>query len=74
MNIDKGIPIPIGSHNGSCKYSGDKMEVGDSIFVAAGSVKDSYRISLSGTLNKKHKPKKFTSRSVEGGTRIWRIE
>jgi len=47
-------------------------EVGDSIFVAEG---NSNRVGAAGRNAAKSKPGiKFTTRTVEGGVRIWRIK
>lgn len=78
--IDKGVPLPRPSRGGrQKKYPFDAMQVGDSLFMPA----DPQRVEIVRTIvflcakryAKKHAPRwRFTSRKVEGGIRIWRIE
>jgi hypothetical protein len=66
FEIEKNIPFP--SRHG--KYPFGDMEIGDSIFVPGMRVTD-----LSSSLAyQKQFGKKFISRTVNGGTRIWRKE
>ena len=71
IEIEKNIPISkTTSGTGSSRYPWNLMDIGDSFFV-----KDVKRSSISaqastaGTIA----GKKFITRSVEGGTRIWRV-
>lgn len=66
--IEKGIPIP--EARTSSKYPFHEMEVGDSFFVEKAGLQSVYSI-LTRT-NKKHAPKHWISRTVDGGVRIWR--
>ena len=72
--IDKGIPIP---HPRQCGrmpyYPMDTMDVGDSFLVPDSNVKGR-ATALVSSANKRHAPKRFTSRKVTGGHRVWRIE
>jgi hypothetical protein len=77
--IEKGIPIPPnpreGGH-GNTKYPFRAMEVGDSIFIPC------TLTELPGVRNRVHSATRhytkngitFTSRTVEGGFRVWRIK
>lgn len=74
--VEKGIAIPLRAHGGrrACsKYPLDQMEVGDSYFVSCATRKD--RVSAASAAHKWGKANKriFTSRSVEGGLRIWLV-
>jgi hypothetical protein len=68
--VEKGVPLP-GSrgHENPYKEVLETMNVGES-FVAEGERSG----SVSGAANSSLKPKKFTSRKVEGGHRVWRAE
>jgi hypothetical protein len=73
IRIDKGVPIPPQRDGrGNPKYPWAAMEVGDSFFVPA----DRQR-GITSVPNKKHAPKKWTSRMVVEngvkGLRIWRF-
>ncbi len=72
LKIDKDVPIPYarGRHS---QYPFADMEVGDSFFVPTSPGR---KVSASvNSWNRTHpdKPFKFTCRTVEGGTRVWRI-
>ncbi|MBL7740288.1 MAG: hypothetical protein JNK14_13815 [Chitinophagaceae bacterium] len=68
--IEKNIPLPeAGKTNSKYAVIGD-MEVGDSIFMEGKIV-----TSVSCILKKyKKSGKAFSSRTVEGGVRTWRIK
>ena len=69
MKIEKGIPItPRKSAGRKSKYPWGEMEVGDSFFVPGAKTAPirPQKLHEAGM--------KFTSRSVEGGFRIWRTE
>lgn len=72
FHIEKGIPVPklVGTGRRN-KYPFESMEVGDSFFVKDGKVKTLSRSC--GTYGKRLE-RKFTSRTVEGGARVWRTE
>jgi hypothetical protein len=72
FHIEKGIPVPkqVGAGRKN-KYPFDAMEVGDSFFIKDGKVKTLSRSC--GTYGKRLE-RKFTSRTVEGGARVWRTE
>ncbi len=52
----------------------DKMEIGNSIFVADGTMKSSTMTQLAAYANRTFSPKRFTARRQGAGYRIWRIE
>ena len=76
IEIESGIPIPA---KGSCKtvYPFQDMAVGDSFFVFTknGKTPAQTRSGISGAISyhtKAHPGRRFVSRIVEGGVRIWR--
>jgi hypothetical protein len=74
MNIDKKIPIPNDHekyHKGTQALL-EKMEVGDSIFLGTRNEIASIRAQASCYGAKVGR--KFTSRKMDGGWRIWRVE
>ena len=72
FTIEKGIPVPkqVGAGRKN-KYPFDAMEVGDSFFVKDGTVKT---LSRSCGIYGKRLERKFASRTVDGGVRVWRTE
>ncbi len=65
FKIVKGIPMP---HKGNSSGIGKvlkEMEIGDSFFVAG---RRPY-----GNILAYHRPKKFATRAVKDGFRVWRI-
>ena len=70
--IEKDVPIPERQLKSS-KYGLEKMEPGDSIFIPS-ETRLSGIHSLADYYALRHPPKKFTTRKVEGGYRIWRIK
>lgn len=70
--FDKNVPIPKVAAPTNKKYFFADMEVGDSIFLEG---MDSHSSPcVSARQIGKRSGKKFTSRSVTGGVRIWRTE
>lgn len=72
FTIDKDIPVPkqVGTGRKN-KYPFDALEVGDSFFVKDAKVKTLSRTCGS---HGKRLSRKFTSRTVDGGVRVWRTE
>ena len=68
--IDHGIPLPPRNNGRETLYPWREMGVGDSFFVAeiAGKVM-SIRAATAGF----RLGVKFAARSVEGGSRVWRV-
>ena len=66
IQIDKNVPIC-----GHSEWPFVLMEVGDSFLIPTGAIKHPLQVAYQGNL--KHAPKRFISRRVEGGTRVWRI-
>ena len=77
--IDKNIPIPSERSNRlshSCPF--DEMKVGDSFFIDLPVDKIEARrlrttFSAMACAQRKKNGHRFTSRSIDGGLRIWRI-
>lgn len=69
MKIEKGVPIPP-KMRVPRKAIFHQMEVGDSVFMPG-----KKRNPLAYTVHiRRTRGWKFTSRKVEGGVRIWRVE
>jgi hypothetical protein len=69
FNIEKGIPVP---RRGTARtYPFHEMEVGDSFFV-----KDGNANYIGGAARQyaHHTGRKYATRKVEGGVRVWRVE
>jgi len=72
FTIEKGVPVPkqVGAGRKN-KYPFDAMEVGDSFFVKDIKVK---AISKTCGSHGKRLSRRFASRTVDGGVRVWRTE
>ena len=71
FKIEKGIPMP----HKKTLYPTHEMEVGDSFFVPCSDEKKTRTQNrISNAYIKRHGAGKFSSRRVEGGVRVWRIE
>ena len=69
ITIEKNIPMPgIGEHIATAL---NKMEIGDSFLL--GNVDNNLRATLYRKINSAE-PREFITRSVEGGTRVWRMK
>ena len=77
IKIDKGVPITQSHYSrGTRKYPLHLMEVGDSYMVtidAEDAVKLSSARTSPCTYGLRHN-KKFVTRKVEGGVRVWRTK
>lgn len=69
IKIEKGIPITL--KNGVMMYPFDKLEVGDSFVIPN---KKTNQLGSLIQLAKNRLQRKFVTRTIEGGTRIWRTE
>lgn len=70
IDIDKNIPIPIMQQKR--KYPWEQMAVGDSFFIAGASVTPI--CNAANYASKRLGGWKFTSKTVDGGVRVWRIK
>jgi len=70
IEIDDGVPIPKAATN-KPKYPWREMGVGTSFFIDSRSKKSA--IAALHAINRSDKSKRFISRSVDGGVRIWRV-
>lgn len=68
--IESGIPNNPGWDSHKCIYPFGDMKVGDSFLVA---VEDKHRVRAAASKYGAFHNKKFSTRSVEGGIRIWRV-
>jgi hypothetical protein len=72
LKVEKGVPIPeyrprvYGALADACK----KMDIGDSVYVPGVKCTNSIMSSVSRILG----AGRFTSRTVEGGVRVWRTK
>ena len=73
FKIEKGIPFPKCNGAGKPeKYPWSKLEVGDSFLIAG---QDARSVSpLTSAASKRHKGRKYSVRTVDGGVRVWRIK
>lgn len=78
IQIEKDVPIPADDSRRVSKYPFRDMEVGDSFFVACENgnpAKAAIAVRSSAIIWGKRKGhRKFTTRIVEGGVRVWRIQ
>lgn len=75
--IEKGITIPAGSRGnggGLVKYPFLLMEIGDSFLVPVSGTSNVKVMRSLNTRGTQFKPKKFQTRVVKGGIRVWRVE
>lgn len=72
--IEKGIPIPYGkSDNGERRTAAEKLEVGES-FLIPGTTEEIFRTARNLAYNVRYKTgRKFRTRKLADGIRIWRI-
>lgn len=69
VKVDKKVPIPeIGR---PCKYPWKTMEVGDSFFVTGAA---SHAFSGQACMAARRAGRRFTTRSLPNGCRVWRIK
>lgn len=69
IKIEKGVPYPQTNHH-RIVYPFQEMEIGDSFVV-----ENRKKISPSmAQYNKRHPEKRFSARTVNGVTRVWRIK
>lgn len=79
IKIDSNIPMPMKKRRGFNSYPFHEMKVGDSFFVPLKEGKKQHslicQISTSARLYSMASGKgwRFTTRSVEGGCRVWRV-
>lgn len=70
IKIDKGIPVPTSRWGRARKYPFGDLEIGDSFFTDTKQETVGSSVAIYAKFNKK----KLTTRSENGGTRVWRIE
>lgn len=70
--IEKGIPLPEKKENKSEKYPFDDMVVGDSFLVP--SAERSAVTPRVAYYHEKFPDRRFSSRKVNGGVRVWRTK
>lgn len=73
IKIEKGVPITRRRHGkgGESKYPFEKLEIGDS-FLLTNKTTNAFAASV--TYWSRRLKRKFISRKVEGGVRVWRIK
>jgi len=71
IEIEKGIPIPNDGRGRPSRYPWTTMDVGDSFFIPGKTAHDFSGIASGAGFRT---GRKFTTRTVEGGVRVWRIE
>lgn len=68
--IDKGVPVPEVTKGRTRIYPLDELKVGESFFVKGKSTSD-----LGGSvgyMRKKFPSRRYVTRTVDGGCRVWR--
>lgn len=65
--IEKNVPMPVGRSS----YPFADMQIGDSFFVPNAKATT---VSVAAHSSKKKLNMKFAVRTVNGGTRVWRVE
>jgi len=73
FEIEKNIPLV--GRSASRKYPLAQLEIGDSFVIPCTTDKDlrSAR-QVASCANQRYEDKKFASRTVDGGIRVWRIK
>lgn len=64
--IEKNIPLPSGGKSGVRRWPFDEMEIGDSIFST------DERLQSAAHSWGQLKRRKFITRKIDGGCRVWR--
>ena len=71
--IEKGVSVPtITRAKQPVKYPWKELAVGDSFLVPTGAVKPQSVRAAVGQANRTYPDRRFTSRTVDGGVRVWR--
>ena len=65
FKIEKGIPLPPAGRGNGAKSRWAELEIGDSVVITKSERAAAYN-------HAKKRGKKFESRLVEGGARVWR--
>ena len=78
-NLEQGIPIPTPRRNQPTKYAFKGMEVSDSFLVQKTDDEPLERVrrrvyAAVSWANKQYKGKRFVTRTVDEGIRVWRTE
>lgn len=71
FKIEKGVPVPPSRGGRRTVYPWRDMEVGDSALIPGG---DQARIGASVRTFGLSAGRKFVTRKVEGGVRVWRVK
>lgn len=74
IKIEKGLPMPRPNkrHGGVRRYPWQEMEVGDSFFVPREGTSQKAIQALSCVTSKRWAPKRWATRTMPGGFRVWR--
>lgn len=71
IKIDKNIPSPPSGRGRKCKYPWVDMKIGDSFFIEGVKGRD---FAATAYAAGKRLDMKFSVRTVEGGSRCWKID
>lgn len=76
FKIEKNVPLGPRSRSGGSSYPFAEMEVGDSFFIPVQRDVQKFRNGLSQSLSyqRLRYQRKFATRKVEGGIRVWRVQ
>ena len=71
--IEKNVPLPRPRQSGAPKYPWESMDVGDSFYVAGATV--TLLSASAASWSRRHgRERKFATRTVNGGVRVWRVK
>lgn len=71
--IEKGVPMPNAMVGRKELYPFSLMDVGDSFFVPTETQRELLHVRSNATTQTHRTDKKFSTRTVDGGIRVWRV-
>ena len=74
MKIEKNVPMPSVNAGGFRKYPLGDMEVGDSLLDVDATDTTSSKLRNAAKIYGRRNGMRFTSRKVDEGVRVWRVE
>ena len=74
FEVEKGLPVPkaVRAPRPS-KYPWEELAVGDSFLVPTDTIKPGAVRNATWKANRTYPDRRFVTREVDGGTRVWRI-
>lgn len=74
FEIEKNVAMPISTKSGYSSYPLSDMEVGDSFLIPDATMDQKVRARFAVTQDAKRKDRKYTTRTIPEGLRVWRIQ